>query len=168
MGGIIGRAFKYDAGTSIDALPGSWPDDGEASTNRPALRQISSWIAETFVDGLQAESALCTDRSEFIKQRHIMKHIPNHIMKRITHPDAGSQIQGFEDLFLLLDTRGTGDLHRLVTKYFHDTLPLRPHLSKSVIGFTVLRNSGVPDGIFAFKTPQNIQMPHRPHSLKGR
>jgi len=123
------RADEYGAGASIDAVTGAWPNHGEPSTNRPAVRPGSSWIAETFVDGFDAEMDLCADRSGFIQRREIMGHIPNHIKRRIMSFSPESQIRGFEDLFVHLNTSGADALRQLIITYFNNTVPLRGHLS---------------------------------------
>lgn len=120
------------AGDSTDAVPGAWPGSVEPS-NRLAPRQRSSWLAETFVDSTEAEIALCNERADFIKQQHIMPHVPNHIKKLIAHHDSVTHIRAFEQLFVHLGTQEAGDLHQFVIEYFYDTLPLRSHLSQSFV-----------------------------------
>ena len=133
MGATVSRASEYSAETSIDAVPAALPSHGEPSTRRrPGTHQEPSWIAETFVDVSSAEMDLCADRSEFIRRREIMDHIPSHIKKRIMNPSSESQIRGFEDLFLYLDSLGADVLRQLVVSYFNDTVPLRGHLSQSL------------------------------------
>ena len=132
MGAATSHANEYSAEALVDAVPGGWPSD-EETTDRSAPRQESGWIAETFVDGLHAEIALCNDRSDFIRQQRVMKYIPSRIIKHIMNPNPNSQIEGFDQLFNLLDTQVEGVLHRLVAKFFYDTLPLRSHLSPSLI-----------------------------------
>ena len=134
MGITTSYVNEYSAGAPslVNAVPGGWPIDNE-TINRSAPHQESGWVAETFVDGLQAEIALCRDRSDFIKQQRVMEYIPSRIIKHIMNPDPNSQIEGFDQLFNLLDTQAEGDLRRLVAKFFYDTLPLRYHLSPSLI-----------------------------------
>ena len=131
MGATASRANEHSAKASAYVVPGTWPSDGEASvsTHRPTTRQGSNWIAETFVDGISAEIDLCADRAGFIKRNDIMDHIPDHIKRRLMHPSPESQIRGFEDLFVFLNTSGAETLRSLVIAYFDDTLPLRSHLS---------------------------------------
>ena len=133
MGITTSHVNECSAGALVNAVPGGWPSDDELETTNRSARQESGWVAETFVDGLQAEIALCSDRSDFIKQQRVMKYIPSRIVKRIMNPDPNSQIEGFDQLFNLLDTQGEGDLRRLVAKFFYDTLPLRSHLSPSLV-----------------------------------
>jgi hypothetical protein len=133
MGVTTSHPNEHCAGASIDAVPGAWPTDGVAPYHRAVLHQGSSWIAETFVDNVSAEIDLCADRAGFIKRNDIMDHIPDHIKRRIMHPSPESQIRGFEDLFVYLNTPGAEVLRRLVTTYFSDTLPLCSHLSQSSV-----------------------------------
>lgn len=87
-----------------------------------------------FIDGSEAESALCNDRADFIKKQHITQFVPNDIKKRMVHRGSDdTYIRAFEDLFVYLEKHDAGDLHRLVIEYFYDALPLRSHLSQSLI-----------------------------------
>jgi hypothetical protein len=50
---------------------------------------------------------------------------------RIIHPGDNAQVQGFQVLFLLLDTNPAADeLRRMVVDYFNDSPPLQAHLSE--------------------------------------
>ena len=133
MGAAASRANEHwhSPEASAYGVPGTWPSDGEASvsTHRPTTRQGLGWIAETFVDGISAEIDLCADRAGFIKRNDVMDHIPDHIKRRIMHPSPESQIRGFEELFVYLNTSGAEALRSLVIAYFDDTVPLRSHLS---------------------------------------
>ena len=132
MDAAASRGNELSAGAPanvVNVVPGTWPSGGETSIHRTTTRQGSSWIVETFVDGISAEIDLCADRAGFIKRNDLMAHIPDHIKRRIMHPSPESQIRGFEELFVYLNTVGAEALRSLVIAYFDDTLPLRSHLS---------------------------------------
>ena len=116
---------------------------GRSSSSQPyPAPQRPSWIVETFIDGDQAESSLSADRAGFVQRNDIMNHIPGHIKKRITHPNPESQISGFEQLFVHLNSHpGPRNLRRLVVAYFNENLPLRPHLSQSLFNYHTIWRS---------------------------
>ena len=95
-------------------------------------RQRQSWSERTFVQSEEAEAALCTDRSSFILRHDISRLIPMKIRKRITHPGDNAQIDGFEELFIHLNShRDVEQLRRLITAYFRHSPTLCGHLSQS-------------------------------------
>lgn len=88
------------------------------------------WTSDTFIDSDSAEAALCADRSAFVRQ-DLKAFISRDIWLPIIHPGDSAQIQGFRDLFILLNTDPAVDnLRQLVVKYFNDSPPLRGHLSE--------------------------------------
>jgi hypothetical protein len=59
-----------------------------------------------------------------------MQLIPERIAKRVIHPGDDAQINGFEELFVLLNTdQDAGRLRKLIVDYFNNTPFLREHLS---------------------------------------
>lgn len=58
-----------------------------------------------------------------------MAALPTDIWKHIVHREGLTQIKGFEELFILLDTdSGADHLRRLVVDYFNQSPYLREHL----------------------------------------
>jgi hypothetical protein len=97
----------------------------------------TNWTEETFINSDEAEAALCEDRARFILRRDIMAIIPGHIKKRMIHSDVNAHIQGFQELFVHLNTDRPLRLRELVEAYFNDCPPLREHLSQLL--YTALR-----------------------------
>ena len=90
----------------------------------------SSWSEATFVDGDEAEDALCNDRASFVVRNDIMKRIPRKIQRRITHSADLAQIDGFHDLFIHLNSHpGPHELRHLIIAYFRGSPYLREYLS---------------------------------------
>ena len=88
----------------------------------------SGWLAETFVNGDDAESSLCADLSSFL-QNDQLELIPLHIRNRIIHAGVLAQIKGFRELFEYLNTEPlTNDLRQLVMNHFNERPYLQEHL----------------------------------------
>jgi len=87
------------------------------------------WTADVFNDSDDAEADLCEDRASFLQQNPILELIPNHIRRRIMHRGENAQIEGFRELFILLNTDPDADeLRRLIVVYFKNCPTLRGHL----------------------------------------
>jgi len=98
---------------------------------RPAqdAPQLPGWTAGAFVDIEAAERHLSADRARFIKRNDIMSLIPIHVQKRLFHPGDIAQIEGFHQLFTLLNAApDTAELRELVVDYFVMDPTLRVHL----------------------------------------
>ena len=106
------------------------PDDALAP--RSLLRPYrTTWAGETFVESFEAQIALSEDRPAFISRRDIMALIPDNIKLFIMHTDPRAQIDGFQELFVLLNNDpNRTTLRRLIEAYFNDSPPLRGHLSQ--------------------------------------
>jgi len=95
----------------------------EASSSRHTTSGFPShqpsWTERKFLDGDDAEAALCFDRPAFIMRHDILKLIPGSIQRRITHPGDIVNIEGFWELFIYLNkTPGQKVLRQLVESYF--------------------------------------------------
>ena len=98
-------------------------------TRAPLLR--SGWTENTFISSSEAEFDLCHDRPRFIRRDDSRTRLPRIIWGLIVSPSDLAQIQGFRELFVLLDTNtAADDLRQLVVDYFNDNPPLRAHLSE--------------------------------------
>ena len=87
---------------------------------------------DTFYSSDEAESALCRDRPNFLTRHDIVQFIPPAIAKRVNHPGDIAQIEGFQELFLHLNTDSSAEkLRKLVADYFNGPPILRPYLSQS-------------------------------------
>ena len=90
----------------------------------------SRWTSDTFVDGRDAEDALCAGRAEFLLPE-AKERLPRVIWTQLINPDANAHIKGFRDLFIILDTNETADdLRQLVVDHFKHITWLRAHLSE--------------------------------------
>jgi hypothetical protein len=97
---------------------------------------LSGWLADTFVNSDDAETALCADRSGFLRSDHL-ELIPLDIRRLIIHPDVIAQIAGFRELFNYLNTNPTANyLRQHVVNYFNDQHFLRDHLREPLSGST--------------------------------
>src|ERR1700733_4993488 len=93
-----------------------------------SLSHGSSWTEATFVDSDEAEDALCNDRPSFVVRNDIMKLIPRKIQRRITHSADLAQIDGFQDLFIHLNSHpGPHELRHLIIAYFRGSPYLREY-----------------------------------------
>ena len=106
-----------------------------ASSFRPCLDYTLGWISVTFVDGEQAEMALCADRALFVRRFDIMELIPRDIRLNILHTGDNAQIRGFSELFVHLEVIGrpATNLRDRVVTYFEESPVLRPYLSQSFL-----------------------------------
>jgi len=87
---------------------------------------------DTFCSSGEAESALCRDRPNFLTRHDIVQFIPPAIAKRVNHPGDIAQIEGFQELFVHLNTDPSAEkLRKLVVDYFNGSPILRPYLSQS-------------------------------------
>jgi hypothetical protein len=85
---------------------------------------------DTFYPSDEAESALCRDRPNFLTRHDIMQFIPPAIAKRVNHPGDIAQIEGFQELFIHLNTDPSAEkLRKLIVDYCNDSPILRPYLS---------------------------------------
>jgi hypothetical protein len=101
------------------------------SRSCPPRPYQANWSEETFIKSDEAEAALCADRFAFVLRNDIMVLIPDHIKKRIIHPDANVHIHGFQELFVYLNKdRGVTVLRQLIEAYFNDSAPFHGHLSQ--------------------------------------
>ena len=76
-----------------------------------------------------AEVDLCADRARFVQQHDIMALIPNGVKMRILHPGDNAQIEGFRELFVVLNTnRDAHELRQLLVDYFKNSSVLQGHL----------------------------------------
>jgi len=90
------------------------------------------WTVDTFYLSDEAESALCRDRLNFLMRHDIVQLIPPAIMKRVSHPGDNAQIEGFQELFVHLNTDPRAErLRKLIVEYFNVSPILRPYLSQS-------------------------------------
>ena len=86
--------------------------------------QPPGWTTYVFATSEDAEVAPGRDRVEFLRRRDIASLIPIHVLRRIYHPGDIAQIEGFHQLFVLLDTDpNIVQLRQLIVDYFR-----RPHL----------------------------------------
>jgi hypothetical protein len=96
--------------------------EGRSAPQPPSCS--SSRIKLDRENGLSAEIDLCADRAGLIKRKDIIDHTLDHMKRHIMHPSPESQIRGFKDLFVYLNTTpGVEALRRPVTTYFSGTLP---------------------------------------------
>ena len=74
-----------------------------------------------------ARVELSLDRVGFLQRRDIMALIPSHIRRRIHHPGGVAQVEGFQDLLILLNLDPDAELRRLIIDYFNSspTLPVQ-------------------------------------------
>jgi len=87
---------------------------------------------DTFVNSTDAETDLCADRVNFIRRNDIMRLIPSNIREGIKHPGDNAHDEGFQELFIHLNTDSTADeLRKLVVDYCNDSPLPRVHLSTS-------------------------------------
>jgi len=103
-----------------------------------AISQLASfawwlgWTEQVFKSSDSAESALCTGRANFVAQYGHKALIPKDIWNHIIHPDGSTNIKGFRDLFIHLNTNADADeLRRLIFDYFHTSAYWRSYLSES-------------------------------------
>ena len=90
------------------------------------------WTLDTFSLSDDAESALCRDRPNFLMRHDIAKLIPAATMKRVSHPGDNAQIEGFQELFVHLNTDPRAErLRKLIVEYFNVSPILRSYLSQS-------------------------------------
>jgi hypothetical protein len=95
----------------------------------PAPR--TTWAEETFIAPHEAETALSEDRQAFLSCRDIMGLIPRKISRHLVHSDPRAQIEGFQELFILLNNDPNAKaLRQLIVSYFNNSPPLRGHLSQ--------------------------------------
>jgi len=102
---------------------------------RPAhdAPQLPGWTARAFVDTEAAEHALSIVRAHFVTRNDIMSLIPIHVRKRLLHRGDTAQIEGFHQLFMLLNAAAnTTQLRELVVDYFATNPPLRGQLRNSL------------------------------------
>ena len=91
-----------------------------------------AWTVDTFCLSDDAESALCRDRPNFLTRHDIVELIPAAIMKRLSHPGDNAQIEGFQELFVHLNTDPRADkLRKLIVEYFNLSPILCRYLSQS-------------------------------------
>ena len=92
-----------------------------------------------------------------------MAYLPADIRWHILHPGVDAQIQGFQDLFILLDSDPAPDsLRATVVAYFNRTPRLREHLREpALISSAIAHHSCDSDSRI-----QVIQTPHFPSSKK--
>ena len=68
-----------------------------------------------------------------MQQNEILVLIPRDIRMRIVHPGDIAQIEGFRELFILLNTDPRADeLRQLIVTYFNNSPSLQGHLGQSV------------------------------------
>ena len=117
----------------------------------------SRWTSDTFVNGRDAEDALCAGRAEFLLPE-AKELLPRVIWTQLINPDANAHIKGFRDLFIILDTDQTADdLRQLVVDHFNGVPSLRQHLREHAYSYRTIYMNHSP------RILQNIQMP--PHPL---
>ena len=85
---------------------------------------------DTFHDSNEALRGLCLDRFNFLMKGGIIQLLPPNIALHINHDSANAQITGFQELFVILNTKSEADeLRKLIVHYFNHSAPLRRHLS---------------------------------------
>ena len=108
-----------------------WRSRSSISPLRSPDPYRSDWTEETFVNSVEAETALCEDRSAFVLRNDIMALIPDNIKKYMIHSDTIAHIRGFQELFVYLNKgRNPTRLRQLLEAYFNNCPPLRGHLSQ--------------------------------------
>ena len=109
------------------------------------------------MDGVIAEVDLCSDRAGFLQRHDIMALLPMRIKKFIANPSPNAQIEGFEELFVLLEINpGASELRQLVKAYFAESPALRGHLSMST-HYQVL-HSKVATSLALFQDPSDRRL----------
>ena len=78
-----------------------------------------------------AQVALSADRPSFVQRRDIMALIPSYIRRRLVYPGDIPRIEGFQDLFIFLNTDpDTAVLRGQIIVYFEGSPALRNQLSQ--------------------------------------
>jgi len=120
---------------------------------------------DTFYPIDEAESALCRDRPNFLTRHDIVQLIPPAITKRVNHPGDIAQIEGFQELFVHLNTDPSAEkLRKLVVNYFNGSPILRPYLSQShrlIYRTTRYTYHSVMSGIISAGHPGEETLPFR-------
>jgi hypothetical protein len=94
----------------------------------------SGWTSQVFHDSVAAETALSSEWGRFVEQDDFRRLIPEDIWRHISHLHVLARIQGFRDLFILLNTDPkVNDLRRNIFYYFVKLPVLRDYLSKSAM-----------------------------------
>ena len=92
--------------------------------------QPPGWTTDVFVNCEDAEVALGEDRANFLQRWDIMSLIPIHVRRRIAHLGGIAQIEGFYQLFVLLNADpDTVQLRQLIVDYFKQSHYLRGYIS---------------------------------------
>ena len=96
----------------------------------PQPRRYPGWTANVFNSSDEAQVALFAERSTFLRRHDIMTLIPIHIQRRILYPGDIARIEGFRDLFKLLNTDPDAEeLRKRIIDYFEGLPALRGNLS---------------------------------------
>ena len=87
-----------------------------------------------FRSGYCAQVALSADRPSFVQRQDIMALIPSYIRRRLLYPGDIPRVEGFQELFTLLNTDpDTAVLRGQIIGYFEGSPALRVQLSQSLI-----------------------------------
>ena len=117
---------------SLTTWPRRLPFFSPSHSRSPSPRR-TNWADDTFISSIEAQAALCNDRSSFVVRDDIMTLVPGHIKGRMNHSDPIAHTSGFQKLFIHLNkNRSSTRLRQMIEDYFDNSPPLREHLSQSL------------------------------------